>query len=197
MDQSSLCRFEMRCLGSVQFTFRKKYLVYDHFCSLTGGLSNRLRPDSDVIGIETEDALGEEVSRVRLTITRGTFVSFPAWSVTVAADWLKIPILPSLIARRAAKCFSTSIFLIRAMAAPAVPYKSSAAFIKSAEEIRLRYCRLPVVAFTGLPMASPDTTSSTLRFSCRPAELSFEATGELLPKPVALTVVATTPCCTR
>ena len=49
----------------------------------------------------------------------------------------------------------------------------------------LPYCKLPVVALTGLPMASPDTRSSTLRFCCRPAELSLEATGKELPKPLA------------
>jgi hypothetical protein len=67
----------------------------------------------------------------------------------------------------------------------------------SAVYMRLFYCRLPVVAFTGLPMASPDTRSSTLRFCCRPAELPLEATGKVLPKPFALTEVVTTPCCTR
>lgn len=176
----------------------QEYLVYDHSCRLPGGLSKRFRPESDVIGIEMEDAIGEEVSGMRLAITRGTFLGFPARSVTAAADWLMNPTLPSLTARRAAKCFSTSIFLIRAMAAPVVMFLSSAAFMGSAEDSgEGSYCRLPVVALTGLPMASPDTTSSTLRFSCRPAELSFEATGEVLPKPVELTEFATTPCCTR
>jgi hypothetical protein len=34
-------------------------------------------------------------------------------------------------------------------------------------------------------MAAPDTRSSTLRFCWRPAEVSFEATGRVLPKPLA------------
>jgi len=55
------------------------------------------------------------------------------------------------------------------------------------------YCKLPVVALTGLPIASPDTTSSTLRFSCRPAGLSFEATGRVLPKPFEVTEFVATP----
>ena len=59
------------------------------------------------------------------------------------------------------------------------------------------YCKLPVVALTGLPMASPDTRSSTLRFCWRPAELPLEATGKVLPKPLALTEFVATPCCTR
>ena len=59
------------------------------------------------------------------------------------------------------------------------------------------YCRLPVVAFTGLPMASPDTRSSTLRFCCRPAALSLVATGRVSPNPVAVTEPEATPCCTR
>src|SRR5579864_5219581 len=61
----------------------------------------------------------------------------------------------------------------------------------------LAYCKLPVVALTGLPMASPDTRSSTLRFCCRPAELSLEATGRVFPKPFALTELVVTPCCTK
>ena len=63
--------------------------------------------------------------------------------------------------------------------------------------LRLLYCKLPVCGLTGLPMASPDTRSSTLRFCCRPAELSFEATARLLPKPLAVTAFDDTPCCTR
>jgi hypothetical protein len=59
------------------------------------------------------------------------------------------------------------------------------------------YYKLPVVALTGLPMASPETRSSTLRFCCRPAELSLEATGRVLPKPFALTEPVATPCSTR
>ena len=59
------------------------------------------------------------------------------------------------------------------------------------------YCKLPVVALAGLPIASPDTTSSTLRFCCRPAALSFVATAKLLPKPLAVTELVATPCCTR
>jgi hypothetical protein len=42
-----------------------------------------------------------------------------------------------------------------------------------------------VVTLAGLPMAAPDTRSSTLRFCWRPAEVSFEATGRVLPKPLA------------
>ena len=59
------------------------------------------------------------------------------------------------------------------------------------------YRRLPVVTFTSFPIDSPDTTSSTRRFSCRPAELSFEATGNVLPNPVAVIDAIETPCCTR
>ena len=57
--------------------------------------------------------------------------------------------------------------------------------------------RLPVVTLAGLPIASPDTTSSTRLFSWRPAELSLEATGEALPNPLALTDAVATPCSTR
>ena len=46
------------------------------------------------------------------------------------------------------------------------------------------YRKLPVVTLTSFPIDSPDTTSSTRRFSYRPAELSFEATGRVLSNPV-------------
>src|SRR6202167_3811606 len=59
------------------------------------------------------------------------------------------------------------------------------------------YCRFPVVGLAWLPMASPETSSSTLRFCCRPAELPLEATGSVLPKPLALTELVDTPSCTR
>src|SRR5271157_6627635 len=59
------------------------------------------------------------------------------------------------------------------------------------------YRKLPVVTLTSFPIDSPDTTSSTRRFSCRPAELSFEATGSVLPNPVAVIEFVDTPCCTR
>lgn len=175
----------------------EEHRVYLHCCLIPGGLSNRFRPELDVIGIEAEDTLAEDGPEARASAGAGTLFFLAADLVPAAPSWLSGRILPSLMARRAAKYFSTSIFLIRAIAAPVVLFKSPAAFIGAAEDIRFRYCRLPVVEWTGLPIASPDTTSSTLRFSCRPAELSFVATGELLPKPIALTEPATTPSCTR
>ena len=100
--------FAKRLLEQIELTGQdtfipQEYRVYLHSCLLPGGLSNRFRPESDVIGIEAEDALGQEVFRVRLAITRGAFVGFPAGSVPAATDWLISPILPSLMARRAAK----------------------------------------------------------------------------------------------
>jgi hypothetical protein len=49
----------------------------------------------------------------------------------------------------------------------------------------------------GLPIASPETTSSTLRFSCRPLDVTLDATGDMLPKPLAFTEFVVTPCSTR
>src|SRR5271166_4076776 len=37
------------------------------------------------------------------------------------------------------------------------------------------------------PIASPESTSSTRRFCCRPSAVSFDAMGSLLPKPRAST----------
>src|SRR5271157_3756762 len=46
------------------------------------------------------------------------------------------------------------------------------------------YRKLPVVTLTSFPIDSSDTTSSTRRFSYRPADLSFEDTGSVLPNSV-------------
>jgi hypothetical protein len=43
------------------------------------------------------------------------------------------------------------------------------------------------------PIASPDTTNSTRRFSCRPDARSFDATGDVLPKPFDVTEADATP----
>lgn len=48
-----------------------------------------------------------------------------------------------------------------------------------------------------MPMGSPETTSSTRRFCCRPAAVSLEATGPLLPNPIAVTDGLDTPWATR
>jgi hypothetical protein len=94
----------------------------------------------------------------------------------------------------------------RTASLPVFPIKWDSRKEKGASPFRTRadtaiaiafYCRLPEVRLAWVPIASPETTSSTLRFAWRPDALSFEATGTLLPKPVAVTELATTPCCTR
>jgi hypothetical protein len=47
------------------------------------------------------------------------------------------------------------------------------------------------------PIMSPEITSSTRRFSCRPAEVSLEATGCVFPKPLVVTELTGIPCWTR
>src|SRR5208337_5258461 len=136
---------------------------------------------------EAENTLGEEFSRVRLPLKRGAFTGFPAGTVPARSGEVTGHVLPSLMARCAAKCFSTSIFLIMAMAAPVILLISSAAFIGSAEDggLELAQASGRCVDRASNGFARYDQFHS--RFSCRPAELSFEATGEVLPKPVALT----------
>ena len=73
-----------------------------------------------MIGIEAEATLGEDCPKARASAEAGTFLLSATGSVAAATGWLISPILPSLIALRAAKCFSTSIFLMRAKAAPVV-----------------------------------------------------------------------------
>jgi hypothetical protein len=81
----------------------QEYRVDLHSCLLPGGLSNRLRPESDMIGTEAEATLGEERPDVRASAEAGTLFLLAAGSVPTATGRLKSPILPSLMARRAAK----------------------------------------------------------------------------------------------
>src|SRR5260370_26446432 len=62
---------------------------------------------------------------------------------------------------------------------------------------RLSYCRTPVDASAVFPIASPESTSSTRRFCCRPSGVSFDAIGSVLPNPLALIEGAEIPCWTR
>jgi len=48
-----------------------------------------------------------------------------------------------------------------------------------------------------VPITSPEITSSTRRFCCRPAAVSFEATGCVFPKPLVVTEVCGIPCCVK
>jgi hypothetical protein len=86
-----------------------------------------------MIGMGAEEALGEESSRGRASAKAGTLFFLAADLIPARPGWLTIPNLPNFVARRAAKYFSTSIFLISAIAAPLVLFISSADLIGSAE----------------------------------------------------------------
>ena len=85
-------------------------------------------------GVDAEDTLGGDSPVPRFPVEPEALAAFPRALSPVARGWLAGPVLPSLMARRAAKCFSTSIFLIRIIAAPAALSESSAAFAGSAED---------------------------------------------------------------
>ena len=87
-----------------------------HCCRLPGGFSNRFRPESEVIGAKAENTLAEDGPEFRVSAGAGTLFLLAADFVPAAPSGLSGCILPSLAARRAAKCFSTSIFLMRLMA---------------------------------------------------------------------------------
>lgn len=56
------------------------------------------------------------------------------------------------------------------------------------------YCpRGEVAAATSVPIASPESTSSTRRFRWRPSGVSLPAIGCIFPKPRAVTAAAATP----
>jgi hypothetical protein len=112
----------------------QEYRINLHGCRLPGGLSNRFPPGSDVFGIEPEVAPREFLG-LGFPSGRGAFAAVPGRLIPIARGCLAGPILPSLVARRSAKCFSTSIFLIRLIATPAVQLISTAAF-RAAADIR-------------------------------------------------------------
>ena len=94
--------------------------VYLYCCRLLGGLSSLLRTDSEAIGIEAEDTFGEEFVGVGVSAGAGTLLLLAGDLLPAVPSWLSACILPSLMALRAAKCFSTSTFLIRLIAAPVI-----------------------------------------------------------------------------
>ena len=106
----------------------QEYSAYLHCCQLPGGLSNRFRPELGVIGIEAEDTLAEDSPEGRVSAGAGTPFPLAADLVPEAPSWLGGCILPSFMARRAAKCLSTSIFLIRLISTPVVLLVSSCTF---------------------------------------------------------------------
>ena len=56
---------------------------------------------------------------------------------------------------------------------------------------------VPRISDSFVPMISPETTSSTRRFCWRPAAVSFDATGCVSPKPLAVRISASDPVQTR
>jgi hypothetical protein len=108
----------------------QEHRIYLHCCLLrSGGLSNRLRPESDRIEIEAGDSLAGDGPDAGVGVGAGTPFHVETDLVLVAPSRLSGYILPSLMARRAAKCFSTSIFLIRLIGTLADQFISSAACI--------------------------------------------------------------------
>jgi hypothetical protein len=129
-----------RLLAQSQLTWQdtsipQEYRVDLHGCRLPGGRSNRFPPGSEVSGVEAEDLLGEESPELRFPFGRGAFASVAEGLILVAWGWLAGPVRPNLMARRAAKCFSTSIFLIRVIGVPVILSGSSAALVGTAEDI--------------------------------------------------------------
>ena len=55
----------------------------------------------------------------------------------------------------------------------------------------------PRISDSFVPITSPETTSSTRRFCCRPAAVSFVATGVVSPKPFAVRISGLSPCVIR
>lgn len=96
----------------------------------------------------------------------------------------------------------------RRAGAPVAPYRcrlqlsAVSSHQPSACDLRLTPCdylfdAVSLLPSVRLPMASPESTSSTRRFCWRPSGVSFDATGAVFPKPLAVTASAGIPCCTR
>jgi hypothetical protein len=96
----------------------QEYCVYLHCYLLPRRVRFCLALKPATIGTTTAGMLGEESPRVTIPIERGAFAAVPVRSITVALGcWLIGLGRPNRMARRAAKCSSTSIFLIRLIAA--------------------------------------------------------------------------------
>ncbi len=74
-----------------------------HCCRIPGGLSNRFRRESDGFGIESKDALEEECPEVRTFAEVGALLLSAADLIPATPGALSGPVLPCLMARRAAK----------------------------------------------------------------------------------------------
>lgn len=70
----------------------------------------------------------EDGSKGSVSAGAGTPFLLAADLVPAVSGWLNGRVLPSLMARRSAKCFSTSIFLMRLIGAPVVLLVSSGPF---------------------------------------------------------------------
>jgi hypothetical protein len=71
-------------------------------------------------------------------------------------------------------------------------------FARSGNKERYAYCCAPPAdALVAFPIASPESTSSTRRFCCRPSGVSLDAMGWVLPNPRAPIELAAIPCWTR
>jgi hypothetical protein len=110
----------------------QEYHVDLHGCRLPDGLRSLLRPRPRVIGIEAEDTLEELSLRVGVSTGAGTLLLLAGDLVPAVPSWLSGRIRPSLMARRAAKCSSTSIFLIRPIGPPIGLFISAAASLRTA-----------------------------------------------------------------
>lgn len=97
--------------------FTKKYCVQLHSCRLRGAVGTLGTPECGAIGIEAIGALEEECPVASSAIGAGVLFAAAAAFIR-ELNWVNGPDRPSRIALRSAKCFSTSIFLMRLMAAP-------------------------------------------------------------------------------
>ena len=168
---------------------RRKIVLILHRCRIPGGLSNRFRPGPGAIGIEAEDTLGKESSKVTASVEAGTLSLLTADLIHVAPSWLSGCILPSLMVRRSVKCFSTSIFFDRGSLARSLSFCSYPLRPLSGPQRAMcwSYCRLPIacilLGFQLLRPIRPVPLSGSSPAVQR--RLSFgPATGEVLPNPV-------------
>jgi hypothetical protein len=135
---------------------------------LPGGLSKRLRPQSGAIGIDAEDTPGEQCPRVAASAETKAFFTTAVGLIPAAPAWLRGPVRPRRVARRAAKCLSTSIFLMRPMAAPVL-------LLLSAEGRPVRFDREPEVR-------SRSRGRSPILRSDNIPSLCYAATAAALPR---------------
>lgn len=153
-----------------------------HVCRFRGSVDSRVPPESTAVGVGAADAFMEEYPIASLFTGAGAFLAVVAGSV-LAPCWLSSPVLPRRMARRAAKCFSTSIFLMRLTAAPVFLLVACTVLVWSeawrAEGEKRNFCLLSQAYASNDVSAGSSAEHERVTFDLEPESRSIELSPAL------------------